>query len=79
MNVADGVSAMSNLQDDLKATAEAMIDDSQRVKDLEKQKLVLAADDPRYVEIARQIEDLVARMAAKARAQTQIAEEALAE
>jgi hypothetical protein len=79
MNVADGVSAMTNLQDDLKATAEAMIDDSQRVKDLEKQKLVLAADDPRYVEIARQIEDLVARMAAKARAQTQIAEEALAE
>lgn len=67
---------MSETDDDLKATAEAMIDDSQRVEDLEKRKLALDADDPRYAELARQIEGLVSRMATKARAQTQIAKDA---
>ena len=67
---------MSEREDDLKATAEAMIDDSQRVEDLEKEKLALEADDPRYARLAREIEDLVARMAAKARAQTRLAEDA---
>ena len=66
---------MTERDDDLKATAEAMIDDSQRLEDLEKTKLALDADDPRYAHLAREIEQLVSRMAAKARIQTQIAEE----
>ena len=67
---------MTERDDDLKATAEAMIDDSQRLEDLEKTKLELDASDPRYPQLAREIEQLVSRMAAKARIQTQIAEEA---
>lgn len=67
---------MTNRDDDLKATAEAMIDDSQRVEDLERQKLKLHADDPRYAQLAHEIERLVARMTTKARAQSQLAEAA---
>lgn len=67
---------MSDTQDDLKATAEAMIDDSQRVADLEKAKFRLDASDPRYAQLAHEIERLIERMSAKARVQTQIAEEA---
>jgi hypothetical protein len=67
---------MTDRDDDLKATAEAMIDDSHTVEVLEREKLKLDADDPRFAQIARQIEDIVARMASKARVQTAIAEEA---
>lgn len=66
---------MTEREDDLRATAEAMIDDSQHLEDLEKAKLQLDASDPRYAQLAREIEQLVSRMAAKARIQTQIAED----
>lgn len=67
---------MSSESDDLKATAEDMIDDSRRVEELEQQKLRLDPADPRFAELARQIEQLVAQMANKARAQQEIAAEA---
>lgn len=67
---------MTDREDDLKATAEAMIDDSQRVMDLEQQKLALDAKDPRYGKLSRAIERVVARMKTKARAQTEMADEA---
>ena len=67
---------MDKEQQDLRATAEDMISDSQRVKELERAKLKLDASDPRYAELSRQIEELVAGMAAKAQAQTQLADEA---
>lgn len=64
---------MSKDSEDLRATAEDMIDDSRRLEHLEHQKLKLDAADPRYSELAREIEELVAQMSTKARAQTEIA------
>lgn len=67
---------MSEEKDDLKATAEDMIEDSRRLEDLERQKLKLDAADPRFAELAAEIAKLVAQMAAKARAQTELAADA---
>jgi hypothetical protein len=63
-------------QADLRATAEDMIDDSQRVEELERRKLALDAADPRFAALAHEIEDLVARMARKAKVQSEIAADA---
>ena len=63
-------------KEDLRATAEDMIEDSRRLEQLEREKLSLDADDPRYGALAHEIEQLVASMARKAQAQAQIAAEA---
>ncbi|HEY7600471.1 MAG TPA: hypothetical protein VH741_11135 [Candidatus Limnocylindrales bacterium] len=67
---------MDDEQADLRATAEDMIDDSQRVEELERRKLGLDAADPRFAALAHEIEDLVARMARKAKVQSEIAADA---
>jgi len=66
----------SELEEDIKATAEDLIDDAERLKRIEQRKLGLKPDDPRLGELAREAEAIVARMAPKTEAQCQLIEEA---
>ena len=70
---------MDDVRADLRATAEDMIDDSRRIKELERRKLELDAADPRFAALASEIEELVAHMARKAKAQSDIASKAASE
>lgn len=61
---------MSQETDDLRATAEDLIEDAERVKQIEQAKLALDADDPRANRLARQSERIVRRMVPKASVET---------
>jgi hypothetical protein len=69
------VTRMPDERDDLSATSEAIQDDAQQLKTLEAFKNSLDPTDGRVVELSHQIETLIARMAHKARAETELSEE----
>jgi hypothetical protein len=66
---------MSNKRDDLRATAEDLIVDAERLKHVEERKLELDADDPQVERLADEGEQIAEEMLPKARLQRQIAEE----
>jgi hypothetical protein len=69
---------MSDLDDDLHVTAEAIGDDAARIKEIEQEKATLDADDPRMVELSEESERLARAMVPKAKAESDIAHEARA-
>jgi hypothetical protein len=61
---------LTELEADIKATAEDIATDAERVLQIESEKVRLRPDDPRLVELARESESLTAKMAVKAKAET---------
>jgi hypothetical protein len=66
---------MQDPEEDLRATSESIRDDAEQLKRLEAQKSSLDAADPLVLDLSRQIEALVHRIADKARAERDLSEE----
>jgi hypothetical protein len=66
---------VSKRSDDLKATAEDLVEDAERLRLIEQRKLALRPGDPRLAKLAEEANAIVARMQPKARAQKQLAGE----
>jgi hypothetical protein len=66
---------MPDTLDDLRATSEALEADAERLAELEDQKQRLELTEPAMVELSKEIELLVHRMADKATAERALAEE----
>lgn len=66
---------MGARRDDLKATAESLLADSDRVRDLEEQSLTEDPTSQRFRDLSAESERVTRGMAVKARAQRQIAGE----
>ncbi len=66
---------MADAHDDLRATAESLVDDAVRVKEIEQTKLALYPADPKIASLSRQVESIVEGMAGKAGIQREISEE----
>jgi hypothetical protein len=69
---------MSDLDDDLHVTADAIGADATRIQAIEQEKLTLDADDPRMVELSAESERLARAMVPKTKAESDIANEARA-
>ena len=67
---------MSDLDDDVRATAESIAADAERLKQIERAKTLLPADDPKVAELAREAELLIDEMASKATEQSILVEDA---
>ncbi|MCY7417626.1 MAG: hypothetical protein LH650_03865 [Chloroflexi bacterium] len=67
---------MSELGDDLKATAQAIIKDADRIGDIEDAKLGLDAADPLVLTLAREAETIAEDLFLKAAVEREIATEA---
>jgi hypothetical protein len=59
--------------EDLKATAEDLIDDAEKLKKIERRKMTLEPGDPLLVELAEEASAIVARMQPKSQAQEELA------
>ena len=68
--------SVSDLDDDVRATAESIATDADRLKQIERTKALLPADDPRVAELAREAEVLIDEMAAKASEQSLLVDNA---
>ena len=66
---------MPDAEDDLRSTSETIEDDAKRLAAMEGQKRRLQPDDPRVVDLSRQIEALVSEMATKVTAERELSEE----
>ncbi|HET8784170.1 MAG TPA: hypothetical protein VFM38_00930 [Candidatus Limnocylindrales bacterium] len=66
---------MTEPMDDLRATADDLAADAERLREIELQKASMAPDDPALVDLAAEAEHLSASMASKATAQRELAEE----
>jgi hypothetical protein len=66
---------MADQLDDLRATSEALEADAERLAELEERKQRLDLTEPAMAELSREIEILVHRMADKATAERELAEE----
>ena len=69
---------MSDPEEDLRATAEAIADDATRLAAIEEEKAGLDADDPRMVELSVEGERLARAIVPKTQAELDLAEEARA-
>ncbi len=67
--------AESELDEDLRTTAEAIRADALRVGDIEEQKLALDADDPRLAVLAEEAEIVAERMLTGTRVERLLVEE----
>jgi len=67
---------VSELQDDLRSTADAIAGDSDRLKQIERAKTELPADDPTLADLAAEAAHLIDEMATKAGVQSALVEEA---
>jgi hypothetical protein len=67
---------MPDLNDDFRATAEDIEADAARIQAIEQEKMTLAADDPRTVELSAEGESLARSMVPKAKAESDIVAEA---
>ena len=68
--------SVSDLDDDVRATAESIASDAERLKQIERAKALLPANDPRVAELAREAELLIDEMAAKATEQSLLVDDA---
>lgn len=66
---------MADSLDDLRATSESLETDAERLAELEERKQRLDLTEPAMAELSRDIESLVHRMADKATAERELAEE----
>jgi hypothetical protein len=66
---------MSDKRDDLRATAEDLIVDAERLRHVEERKLELDEDDPEIERLADEGEQITEEMLPKARLQRQISDE----
>jgi hypothetical protein len=69
---------VSELENDLRATAEDIAADATRLAEIEDEKAGLEADDPRLVELSAEGEELARRLVPKTAAESELAAEALA-
>jgi hypothetical protein len=69
---------VSELENDLRATAEDIAADAARLAEIEDEKGRLDADDPRLVELSVEGEALARRLVPKTAAESELAAEALA-
>lgn len=60
---------------DLRRTSDGLLEDLERLVALEEEKRTVPADDPRLVELAREVEEVAARVLAHSAAQRQLSEE----
>lgn len=67
---------MSELDDDLRATADSIATDAERLAAIEEEKRVLEPDDPRMTELSAEGERLAEGLVPKTNAETQLAKEA---
>jgi hypothetical protein len=65
---------MSELDDDLRATAEDIAADAAKLNRIESEKAGLEADDPRMVELSAESEQLARRIVPKAAAERKLAD-----
>jgi hypothetical protein len=66
---------MPDEESDLRATSEAIQDDAQQLADLEARKLALDPADPEVDRLSIEVQELVRRIAHKAAAERELAEE----
>ena len=69
---------MSDLENDLRATAEDIAADAARLTEIENEKTRLGADDPRLVELSAESQAIARRLVPKTAAERELAEDALA-
>ena len=69
---------MSELENDLRATAEDIAADATRLAAIEDEKARLETDDPRLVELSAEGEAIARRLVPKTAAESELAAEALA-
>ena len=69
---------MSDLENDLRATAEDIAADAARLTAIEEEKARLGSDDPRLLELSAEGEAIARRLVPKTAAESELAEEALA-
>ena len=69
---------MSELENDLRATAEDIAADATRLAAIEDEKAGLEPDDPRLVELSAEGEAIARRLVPKTAAESELAAEALA-
>jgi hypothetical protein len=67
---------MSDLDDDLHATADSIATDAERLSAIEEEKAALDADDPRMIELSAESEQLANGLVPKTGAESQLANEA---
>ena len=65
---------MTDSIDDLRATADDLAADAERLRDIERRKASMAPDDPELLELAAEAERLSKAMATKASVQRELAE-----
>ena len=73
--LARGVLLVPDAVDDLRATADSLLTDAERLARLEERKLGLDPTDPAAVELSREIEDLTEQIRREAIAEREIVEE----
>ena len=69
---------MSELENDLRATAEDIAADAARLAAIEDEKAQLGTDDPRLVELSAEGEEIARRLVPKTAAESELAAETLA-
>ena len=67
---------MSDVEDDLRSTADSIAADSERLKQVEQAKTELPVDDPTLADLAAEATQLIDEMVAKATVQSSLVEEA---
>jgi hypothetical protein len=67
---------LNELESDIKATGEDLVDDALEVVKIEKEKVALAPDDPARPALAQKAEAVAARMAKKTKLEKQLVDEA---
>ena len=67
---------MSELQDDIRSTAESIASDAEKLKRLEESKAAMSIDDPELPELAEQIDRLIEEINAKGTMQSILVDEA---
>ena len=70
---------MADEMEDLRATADDLADDARRLETIEERKQALGPDDPELVRLSEEAERLTRRMATKASAQLELAEQVSSE
>jgi hypothetical protein len=69
---------VSDLDSDLRATAEDIAADAARLAAIEEEKARLGTDDPRLLELSQEGEEIARRLVPKTAAESELAGEALA-
>ena len=66
---------MSELENDMRATAESIASDAARLNGIEEEKADLEPDDPRLVELSVESDNLARRIVPKTAAERELAEQ----